>query len=191
MGHDIKYYTYPANANKEQINAELHEYARKATWQEGGSGLCSPIRFIDKTMADYDEAMEYLRSVDRRNYDQLAVKFKRIPKGKTSKKIEELRARLSDVRKERYALDRVIAAQSFKADYVGCRHCGSKINRTYIKSNFCPICHGDMRSDTTQNKLNALSAKIEKLEKELQSEERALAAKSSEVFWLVKIEYHT
>lgn len=191
MGHNIQYYTYPVNTSKEKIESELQEYAQKATWQEGGGGLHSPIRFVDRIMANYDEAKEFLENNDRGFYDQLAVKFKQIPKGKTTKKIDNLKAKLSSVRQERYTLNSVVAAQSFKADYVGCRHCGSKINRAYIKSNFCPICRGDMRSDTTQKKLKALSDKIEKLEEELQKEERALATKTSDIFWLVKIEYHT
>ena len=191
MGHNIQYYSYAASSDTRKIAAEMNEHVQNATWREGGHGLDSPIRFIDRTMADYEEAMEFIKNNDKGWYDQLAVKYRSIPQGKTSKKIEDLKAKLSAARQEHYALNSEIAAKSFKADYVGCRHCGSKINRTYIKSNFCPVCHGDMRSDTTQKKLQTLAAKIKKLEQDLREAEKAFAAKYSEIFWLVKIEYHT
>ena len=191
MGHNIKYYSYPASTDTRTINTELDNYARKATWQEGGHGLHSPIRFIDHTLDSYEEAAEYIKNHDKGWYDQLAVKYRTIPNGKTSKKIEELRVKLSDARRDYHTLNSEIAAKSFKADYVGCKHCGSKINRTYIKTNFCPVCQSDMRSETTQKKLQTLKAKIEKIEQELKDAEKAFVQKNAEVFWLVKIEYHT
>ena len=191
MGHNIERYSYAIGTSKSAIEAELNERVRKITWQEGGHGLYGPIRFIDEVLPDYEAAVEYINQHDKGWYDQLAVKYKNVPHGKTSKKLQDLKTKLSTAYQEYRTLDSVIAAQSFKADYVGCKHCGSKINRTYIKSNFCPICRTDMRSDTVQKKLSSMKAKIDKLNEDIKAEERSLAAKSNEVCWLVKIEYHT
>ena len=191
MGHNIEHYSYREGSDLKKIVAGIDEHVRHATYREGGHGLISPIRFVDKVMADYEEAMDYIKQNDRGNYDQLAVKYRKLPQGKTSKKIEDLKEKIKAVRQEYIALNSEIPAKSFKAEYIGCRHCGSKINRTYIKSNSCPICHGDMRSETTMKKLESLRAKIEKLSADLQIEERKLAEKFGEIYWLIKIEYHT
>lgn len=191
MSHEVEYYTYKESSDLKKICAGIDEHVRHATYREGGHGLINSIRFVDKVMADYDEAMDYIKAYDRGNYDQLAVKFRRIPQGKTTKKIEDLKEKIKTTRHELYELNNEVPAKSFKAEYVGCRHCGSKINRTYIRSNSCPICHGDMRSETILKKLDTLRAKIDKLSTDLQVEERKLAEKYGEIYWLVKIEYHT
>ena len=49
---------------------------------------------------------------------------------------------------------------AFKAAYVSCTKCGSKLNREYLKSDTCPICRTDMRSDTTQSILARYFKKI-------------------------------
>lgn len=191
MAHNVEYYTYPAKTNTAKINAELQAYASNATWKEGGGGLSSPIRFIDRTLEDYQAAEDFLKQNDNGWYDQLAVKYRQPKAGKTTKKLESLKAKLEEARKERQALNQEVPAKNFKADFVGCRHCKSKLNKAYIETNFCPVCHGDMRADTTLKKLQALSEKIQKLETDIQAEERALTEKYAEIFWLVKIEYHT
>lgn len=190
MSHEIEYYTYKDGTDLKKICAGIDEHVRHATYREGGHGLISAIRFIDQVMADYDDAMDYIKGHDRGNYDQLAVKFRKLPHGKTTKKIDELNKKIKAARQEYYALNNEVPAKTFKAEYVGCRHCGSKINRTYIKSNYCPVCHGDMRSETILNKLDALRKKIERWSADLQVEERKLAEKYGEIYWLVKIEYH-
>ena len=69
------------------------------------------------------------------------------------------------------ALNNHVAAKDFKSEFVGCKHCGSKINREYIKSNACPVCRGDMRSDTTQKRLENMRAKVNRLRNDIKDEE--------------------
>lgn len=189
--HNINYEVFSVKMSERDMNDELNRYVKQATWQEGGHGLDHPIRFIDRVMPDYNSAKEFIDKNDKGWYDCLAVKFKEMPRNKSTKKLDALQQKRREMYLEYNELNQKVFAVEFKAEFVGCKHCGSKINRNYIKSNFCPICRTDMRSETTLKKLNTMKAKIEKIDKEISDEERKIAEKYGEIKWLVKYEYHT
>ena len=196
MGHAIEHYTFSEKTNKGLIYAELQERAEAATWEEGGGGLPNPIRWIDKVLPDYESALAYIQEVDNGWYDQIAVKFKQAEAVKPTKKLQEMNMRLRELQQEYEIASKKVVAADFKSDFVGCKNCGSKINREYIKSNACPVCKFDMRSDTTKNNLTRMKERIVKLRNEIKEEESKLKAKQvskdkkAPVYWLVKIEYH-
>lgn len=190
MSHCIKYFTYSENHDKRKVEYELDNYVKHQTYEEGGSGLAHPIKWIGSTVhPDYNAAVEAIKELDNGWYDQIAVLYKEKLPEATSGRRDELRARLADTNAKFNELNNQIAAQTFKAQFVGCRKCGSKINREYVKSNFCPVCRTDMRSDTTLARLKGYKEKAEKLSSELRKEEQKLAAKGN-TKWLVKIEFH-
>ena len=193
MSHNKEYRTYTERKSEKAITDEINAYVKKATWREcgGGGGLYGRIRFIDKVMPDYDSAYEYISQNDRGDYDNLAVKYKEMPHGKSTKKLDELKEKLKVAYNDYEALNNHVAAKDFKSEFVGCKHCGSKINREYIRSNACPVCRGDMRSDTTQKRLENMRAKVNRLRNDIKDEEKKLAEKHGQVCWLVKFEYHT
>ena len=189
--HNINHVVYSINISKEVITKEIDNHVKQETWQEGGHGLIKPIRFIDKVMSDYDTAEQFLRENDDGWYDQLAVKFKDTPRNKSTKKLDELTQKRKETFLEYDQLNRKVAALDFKAIFVSCKHCESKINKAYIKSNRCPICNKDMRSETTLKRLESMKAKLAKIDTDIKAEERKLAEKYGEIKWLVKYEYHT
>ena len=192
MGHNIYHYEYPENCNKASVERELDRLVRARTHEEGGSGLVSPIRWIGERIYDGPEqAREAIEKIDSGWYDQLAVKFRRLPNNTSSKKLDELRKKSSETYKTLSELDREIAVKSFKAQLVTCKKCGSKLNKDFLHSNYCPLCRSDMRSDTTQKRLAALKKKHRELQTAIRAEEEALAAKKGKIMWMVKIEYHT
>lgn len=84
--------------------------------------------------------------------------------------------------------------KDFKSQYLGCKKCGSKLNKDYLKSNKCPLCHEDMRSDTVLKNIARLRNLEKELGKAIREEELRLsekAGKKCEILWLVKVEYHT
>ena len=152
------------------------------------------IRWYEEVCADYDTAVEFLRSHDKGWYDQLAVKYKHFDKPLTSNKLAELEAQRRDTRTKLRELESKVAFKDFKAQYISCKQCGSKLNKDYIKRNICVVCGYDMRSDTTKNAIARLAEKVRTLEKAIREEEKKLAqkkAKEAKDYWLVKIEYHT
>ena len=196
MGHAIEHFTFPEKTSKGLISAELNERVSAASWEEGGSGLDSPIRWIDKVLPDYESALAYIQEIDRGWYDQIAVKFKQSEPVKPTKKLQEMNIKLRELQQEYEMASRKVVAADFKSDFVGCKNCGSKINREYIKSNACPVCKYDMRSDTIKSNLTRMKERITKLRNEIKEEENKLRAKQvnkekkAPVYWLVKIEYH-
>ena len=192
MSHNIHHYEYPENCNKKAVEREIDAYVKRQTYEEGGHGLNSPIRWIDDHIYDGPEqAREAIESLDRGWYDQLAVKYRQLPNAISNKKLDDLRRKASETYKTLSALDREIAVKGFKAQLVTCKKCGSKLNKDYLNSNYCPLCRADMRADTTQKRLAALRKKYKELQGAIRKEEEALATKKGRVMWMIKIEYHT
>lgn len=192
MGHNIYYYTYSENCDKRAVEAELDKMVKARTYDEGGSGLPNPIRWLSSEVHDsYNQAREAIGRLDKGWYDQLAVRFKDLPRDVTSAKLENLKKRVSETYQAISALENEVAAKSFKAQFVSCKKCNSKLNKDYINSNLCPVCRADMRSETTRKRLEVLRKKHSDLLAAMEAEKQSLAAKKGKLMWLVKIEYHT
>ena len=194
MAHNIEYYTYPATKNQTAIASELQAYAVRKTYEEGGGGLPHPIRWLDHVCDDYESATAFISRNDKGWYDQLAVKYRHFDKPLTSKKLDELNAQLKETAQKLRELESKVAFKEFKAQYISCKKCGSKLNKDYIKRNNCVVCGYDMRSDTTKNAIARLTEKVKTLENAVREEARKVAAKKAneaKEYWLVKIEYHT
>ena len=188
--HNIHTAVYKENVNKKSVQKEWDEYAAHEDWQEGCSGLGKDIRWLDGTIyEDEDAAEKAIERLDRGWYDQLAVKFYRPVSGKKTQKKTELEKKVKETCDDYTSKNSVIWAAGVKAEYVGCRNCGSKMKRDLIRSNCCPVCHGDLRPDTTIKAISAAKARWDKAQKDLKSYVKEYSAK--EVMWLVKIEYHT
>ena len=194
MSHNIEYYSYPITKKQSVIENELQAYAVRKTYEEGGGGLYRSIRWYEDVCNDYASAKVFLDTHDKGWYDQLAVKFNHFDKPLTSNRLSDLEAKASETRKKLHELESKVAFAEFKSQYISCKKCGSKLNKDYIKRNFCALCGNDMRSDTTKNAIARLKEKVEALEKAIREEKTKLAvkkAKEAKVYWLVKIEYHT
>ena len=194
MGHNIRHVVYPENVNKKVVEAEWNERIRHICWEEGSGGLARPIRWIDHVCANKEEAEEYIRSHDKGWYDQLAVKFRSYPKVEPSKALVTLERRRAAEAEKYTAYAKAHSVSAFKAEFVGCPGCGSKLKRELLRSESCPLCRAELRSKTTVDTLNRYSKNICELDKQINAERKKLqekAIKKSEVMWLVKIEYHT
>lgn len=190
--HNIEYYTYLENCNRKNVEKELNNYVAHQTYQESGHGLDRPIRWLNvEPLPDYDAAKKAIEDHDSGWYDQLAVRYRQLPANVSNKKIEELKNKAAEVYQTLMQLEKKVVVKDFKAQLVTCKKCGSKLNKDYLNSNFCPLCRSDMRSDTTQKRIAALRQKHQELQEALRKEQAALAAKKGKVMWLVKIEYHT
>lgn len=194
MGHNIHHRVYDENVNKKDVQAYWDKYASMEDWQEGCSGLVRDIRWIDHICKDREEAEAYIESHDRKWYDQLAVKFREYPSIEPSKTLLSLRQRRSaeSLKYQEYAKSHSVS--TFKAEYIGCPSCGSKLKRTLLKSESCPLCRSELRSKTTIETLDRYSKNITELDKQIRAEEKKLDEKNikkAKIKWLVKIEYHT
>ena len=195
MSHNIKMSVYPENVNRTKVQSEWDNYVRMEDWQEGASGLPGKIRWIENIVLNSKEdAEEFINKNDNGWYDQLAVRFKDVHI-KMSKKYDTLATKLKTLKNELNERNNVFYATTVKSEFVGCKNCGSKLASKYIqRTNVCPLCRADLRSQTTLSNLQRLRERIAETEKLLKEEEKNLRnkqIKNATVKWLVKIEYHT
>lgn len=191
MGHCINYIVAEKNADKNEIIFAIEEEAEHANYGEGGysGNLHMSSHWHSDTIYDsHDDAVEAISRLERGSYDDHAVLFRdttNLENAKT-KKIREQIAQVRQKQSEYIAANHV---SSRKSAMIGCPHCGSKIARDYLRSDRCPVCGTDLRSETVLKRIDSYDAKIAELDKKLVDEKKKLAAKAP-VKWLVKYEYH-
>ena len=192
MSHVINYHVYSdkqvkTQKDRQKIQSHWDDVAAREDYQEGCTGLGSPIQWKQemKPFATKDEAMEYIEKLTYSSfYLQIAVPFYFYEDDEKLKeltaKVEEAKADLDKAKKPYYSVDTV------KSKYITCKHCGSKLAVSYIKSNKCPLCGEDLRPQSVQDRVKRLGDKVKKLEETL----KAKKEKRAKIYWLVKTEYH-
>lgn len=189
MGHTIQHYDYPGNADTKKVEQKLANYVAKRCFQEGGH--LSKIRWIDsEPCANEDEARIKIEHLDKGWYDCIAVKYYDAYNIPETEKLKKLQAAKTAAYKKYNDLAFAFHFANAKSELIGCKCCGSKISRKYIKNNFCPVCHSDLRPESTLNRIAALKAKADKSSDTLKAELTKQAMKAKNVRWLVKIEFH-
>lgn len=169
---------------KNQIMAEIDEMLE----QECSYRMTphhQPWKFFCEILNSEEEAREFLHLQDLWRKKNRAVRY-RLPVKKT-KKVETLETRL-----EKTVEDREDYNSTFKAEFVGCPTCKSKIAKKYIKgySHSCPVCGGELWSETTQKKIVWYNEKIKELQKQIKQEEKKAAVKSKDLAWYVEAELY-
>lgn len=197
MSHNIEYYEYPENVDKKKVASDLDNYVRHAAWQEGGH--LNEIRWYDaEPCASREDAEVFIQEHDHNWYDCIAVRYREPILDKPSKTYVELMGRKKKA-DERYAkASAEVYASTVQSAYIGCKHCGSKVNRQYllrqtigVRVNACPVCRADLRPASKLENIQKASEAVEAICKKLQEESRRMSKKNGQVKWLVKIEYHT
>lgn len=191
MSHNINYYTYKEQVDRKKVYAELNDMVRHETWQEGGS--LDNIRWLDTAPIcdSYEEAQSYIEAHDRKWYDCLAVRYRSVNDNIKSVALEKAKARRSECYEKYASLSKAFHFADTKSEYIGCKNCGSKISHKYLRGNYCPVCHNDLRPQSTLDRIKSLKTSFEKACDDVKAIENNLAKKSGKVMWLVKIEYHT
>ena len=192
MSHNIKYFEYAEDVNRKKAEADINRYVAHEDYQEGCSGLNSPIRWIEScgVFANYDEALAFIRSNDKGWYDSLAVRYREFNCQETPA-LQKARAKLKDVFEKYKALNNKFHFAESKSTYIGCRECGSKISHKHLKGNECPVCGEDLRPQSTKDIIEKFKDKVDKARSIVDEEINKSVSKHSKVKWLVKIEYHT
>lgn len=188
--HNIEYYSYGENIKRDYVQQTLDAYVKRQTYGEGGHGLEKGIRWLEHepVCEDDEAARELIGKRDKGWYDQLAVRYYESEQMQ-SKKLSELRQKIRDTYDEYMRRDREIWAEGVKAEFVGCKACGSKLSRVHIKRNRCPVCGADLRPASTLKSVETAKAKWEKAS--LAVKKYIATHSKKKVMWLVKIEYHT
>lgn len=191
MGHNIEYYSYPEKVDRKKVQRQLDAHVAAADYQEGSSGLPKNIEWMDHfaICKNREEAEELIKRYDNGWYDQRAARYyepEPVFNNKTFASLKEKSTKMFDAYMDK---DRVIWAKEQKAEYVSCRHCGSKLKRDLIRVNRCPVCGKDLRPESTLKAIEAAKKRYTESLSAVTKYQEDHSPKS--IKWLVKIEYHT
>lgn len=123
-------------------------------------------------------------------YKGIAVQFYDYSKCKTTKKMETLQDRIADNKAKKHEYIKTHSVRVFKAEYVGCSCCGSKLKRELLRSERCPVCYEDLRAKSTLDRIQGFDKKEKELRAQIEAEKQK-DKKNATVKWLVKYEYHS
>lgn len=185
MSHSINYRTFNSNVSKENITNTI---CHMVSLSGDGYGT-DHISFTDRIFNDEDAAHEYLNSKAGSFYEGYAAMFYDYSHVPSSSKIKELNEKISEFVSRRKVYIEENSVKKQKAAYIGCPKCGSKLKRELIFANSCPLCHTELRSKTTLDRISSFDARIAACHQKIK-EERKKDQKKAEVKWLVKYEYH-
>lgn len=190
MAHNIEYFTYPKNVNKASVQKDLNNYVAHADWQEGCTGLYRDIRWLDEKVYDSEEeAHAAINRMDRGDYDQIAVLYQEYENVEDDKS-RALYAKLQEASKEYYERNRLLYSNTVTSAFIGCKKCGSRLARTFLHDNYCPVCKAELRPDHMLKAVSAAKNRMEKANKNY-NDYTFRKSKKNGLCWLVKIEYHT
>lgn len=179
---------------KEYIRQRVRENADLEEFPNMGNRL-NPIKVKELTElpCSFEEAEEKADEYSwNRNYS-IVIPFLDVQKVKETSKMKKIKERIEAEEKkyEEYAAKHSVL--TFKAAYISCPMCGSKLNREYLKNDMCPICRADMRSDTTQKTLARYTERIRELKNERKKlnreEEKKVSANDQKRYVLFYEEY--
>ena len=206
MSHNIETRTYPENVDRRKVSDILDTYVSQRTIEEGGGGLPSNIRWLEREPIcnSESEAEGKIKALDKGWYDCLAVRYYHSKNNGpvSSAALTNACETVNKAQKDYNTLKDTARAEFFnrKSEFVGCKNCGSKLSLIELKrleKTNCPLCGGNLLSPTITDRLMKAHDKIVKAQKKQAAErakaeaKRIKADKNREVRWLVKFEYHT
>lgn len=193
MGHAIDYITVekekdimPTALEFAYYNVDAKENPSRSYHGNLTIHHISPLETID-------DAINAIDKYDTGWYSDHAVPYYETIGTISSKKIDNIVKRIEETekKKEDFNIKSWVGNRSSKM--IGCEHCGSKINKTFIKhnNNDCPVCKSDLRPVSSLSRLNRYNIKLSELRKEKKETEKQLSKKlKRKVVWLVKVEVH-
>lgn len=185
--HNIHYWDFEEKCNRSFVLEDVEDYAKS-----NGDGYSGPLKWHDEVppLKNRDAAEEWIKQHDKGWYDDHAVRYYDYSKAKDTKKIAELKARESDMvsKLNNYRLEHSVTR--FKAEYIGCSSCGSRISRKHLRSDYCPVCRADLRSAGVIAKQKEYEDKLVGLRDKIKEETEKQTGNRT-VRWLVKFEFHS
>ena len=185
--HNIMYFIFSEKMSANAIEKKVFEFVHS-----NGDGCGTDrVKFVDyKIFENEEKARDYIKSLANDWYQGYAVKFYDYSKVKNTKKIDELEAKIKETLDKKNEYVSAHSIKNFKASYVGCSKCGSKLSREYLKGNRCPLCGSDLRAESTLERIASFDKRIKEYNAKIQQEKTKQKDKA-EVKWLVKFEYHS
>lgn len=184
MGHCRMFKSFSLKYDRKRIAADI-QYEVTHSGDRYGT---DHIEFLDGVCATYDDAVAALEKHGKNDwYPGYAIKYELRSNTKT-KKVQDAESSLSKLNADRKTFAEKHSIHQRKSAFIGCPHCESKLANDRFKGEFCPVCRGDLRPQTTIDKLKDYDAKIKKAQDAVNAAWNENAVIGTE--WLVMYEYH-
>lgn len=184
--HQVIFKSFPKRLSISDINNYVEKYVNS----HGDRYGTTRVNVLDYAVCgNYEEAYDKINSARNGGYEGWAVKFYDYSNVTPTKRVNELMEKKAETERNREAYINAHSVRTLKANLIGCQKCGSKLRKDFLKANYCPVCHSDLRSETTLETIKRYNARIENYEKMI-AEEKKKQKKQAKIMWLVKFEYH-
>lgn len=116
------------------------------------------------------------------------VKYYNLPKTKAMSERKRMIAE-TETKKEKMLEEEAKRFEGMKSQYVTCKTCGSKLHTKYdwTKELICPVCHGDMKTDTYHKRLEGYNEKIERLTEEYEYMKEKQKKKKANTWFVCRV----
>lgn len=185
--HNIDYWVYDEKCDRRKILADIQRVA-----ESEGDGYVGPLKWHDaiSPLKNRDEAEKWIREHDKGWYDDHAVRYYDYSDAKETKKMTNLKEKGADLVKRLEEFEKEHSVRKHKAEYIGCANCGSKVAKKYLRSEWCPVCRSDLRSEGVLKKIKEYNDRIAQARDDYRAEEEKQTSRAK-IKWLVKFEYHS
>ena len=182
MGSTLVTYTHRNNPTTDELHERFNDEAEMAGEECGKGGYSgslyekSGLTIIDKTFSSSDEAYDHICDNNGKWDNAWAVPYKAtvtVPKSTLTSKKTQLAKAEADLKK--LETDAIKAIKGTKSKTIGCKSCGSSINRKYVRSLDCNVCGKTdafktetlkKRIKTKQDKIITLKAEVRNMSNE-------------------------
>jgi len=155
MSWNLYYSEYSDPVNRDSVKAEWDATARCEGRGESSSGLGGKIQWIEDIICgSREDAEDLISKRDNLRHGQFAVRYRKmkIP----TKDVLAIQASLRTARVKFQDENSKFHFQNAKAELIGCKTCGSRLAKAYLKSNYCPLCRSDLPKHSVKPRLLGL-----------------------------------
>jgi len=189
MGHAIEYII--VDKRKDIMpTAEDFAYWNVDEQENPSRSYHGNLKIHDTILCEsYEDAVEKINALDRGWYDDHAVQFKDKSQLKPTKQMETLIAKILKCKADRETYLSNHSVRMHKSEMIGCKNCGSKIARNYLRTETCPVCGKDLRAEYIIERLKKYNNDIEQMNNKFKELQKKQTGKCP-IKWLVKVEVH-
>lgn len=184
--HNICYREFDEKVAEKRIQDEVLRIISRSGDGYGTDRIAFSHR---EPFANHEAAQNWIRENDGW-YKGIAVRYYDYSKCKATKKVEALEQKIAENKNKANEYAKAHSVKSFKAAYIGCPKCGSKLNRSFLYGEKCPLCFEDLRAKSTLERIEGFKKKDKDLRAQIDAEKQK-DKKNASVKWLVKYEYHS
>ncbi len=176
--------SYPVSTPQAEIVTYVQNYVRSRGDRWGADG----VNFLtsEPIFENESKAYDFLMSKVDDCYGGYAVRYYDTSSVSTTRtKVIDIQIQKTIDKKAEWVLAHSI--HNLKAKHITCAKCSSRLNKSYIKGEKCPLCYADLRSKAVLERIKGFEDKIALLRKEKEEHCRPKAT----VMWLVWFEYNS